>query len=117
MMLARWRKSGPTPGVSNLRSHEPRAWRVVAPIEVTSKNGERLIVEPPTALTYEDRTHHRDAWNTKAVEWTRHVFSLPDGRRVYLMETWDETDEEVMIRTGAFPPVGLESVPVELDDD
>ena len=68
-------------------------------------------------MTYEDRTHHRDQWNTKEVHWTRHVFSLPDGRRAYLMEMWDEGGEGVMVRTRAFPPVGLEADPVDWDDD
>ena len=103
--------------VTSLRSREPRTWRVVARLEVESQDGERLILEPPTTLTYLDRTSHRDFWNTREVSWLRHVFALADGRQVHLMENWDENDEGVMVRTLAFPPVGLEPLTEDWDDD
>ena len=115
MILARWRKFRSRPVATRLQPWEPRTWLVVARLEARTENGERLILDPPMALTYEDRTSGRDWWNTRETRGTSHVFSMPDGRRVHFLETWDENDEGVMVLTTAFPPVGLEVVPTDRD--
>jgi hypothetical protein len=111
MILARWRRARAKPALTHLGPRDPRTWRVVTRLDVTVKGGGPLVIEPPTMLTYEDRTHSRDWWNTRETSATRHESSLPDGRRVEVYESWDEDDEGVMVLTRAFPPPGLEVVP------